>query len=206
MADVFISYSRSDAEFVHRLQHKLEARGKEVWVDVEGIRDAEVFPEALLRAIESSNAFVFVISPDAVRSRFCAQEVEHAVALNKRIVPLVLRSAPDRELPESIRVRNWIPIDDGGFDRGVERLVTAVETDLEWERQHSRLTVKALEWEQSGRDRSFLLRGSELADAERWLAAASERESGANPIEQEYLLAARVAARGANEAWSALAW
>ena len=47
---------------------------------------------------------------------------------------------------------------DGEFERGVERLVTAVETDLEWERHHSRLTVKALEWEQSGRDRSFLLR------------------------------------------------
>ncbi len=193
VADVFISYSRRDAEFVHRLQHELESRGKEVWVDVEGIRDAEVFPEILRRAIESSDAFVFVISPDAVRSQFCVEEVEHAVALNKRVVPLSLRAVPDAELPDAIRVRNWIPVGDGEFEQGVGRLIAAVETDLEWERQHSRLTVKALDWEHSGRDRSFLLRGSELAAAEQWLAAAAGRESGANAIEQEYLLAARLA-------------
>ena len=193
MADVFISYSRRDGEFVHRLAHELESRGKEVWVDVEGIRDAEVFPEVLRRAIESSDAFVFVITPDAVRSQFCVEEVEHAVALNKRVVPLSLRAVPDGELPDAIRVRNWIPIGEREFEQGVQRLVAAVETDLEWERQHSRLTVKALDWEHSGRDRSFLLRGSELAAAEQWLAAAAERESGANAIEQEYLLAARLA-------------
>ena len=193
MADVFISYSRRDSEFVRRLQGELESRGRDVWVDVEGIRDAEVFPEALRRAIESSDAFVFVISPDAVRSPFCTQEVEHALELNKRVVPLLLRPVPDAELPEGIRVRNWIPVAQGEFDPGLKRLLAALDTDLDWERQHSRLTVKALDWEQSGRDRSFLLRGAELAAAERWLAAAAERETGANAIEQEYLLAGRVA-------------
>lgn len=64
---------------VARLQEALEARGKNVWVDVEGIRDAELFPAALQKAIESSDAFVFVISPDSVRSDFCVQEVNHAV-------------------------------------------------------------------------------------------------------------------------------
>ena len=141
----------------------LEARGKEVWVDVEGIRDGEVFPEALRRAIESSDAFVFVISPDSVHSSFCEEEVEHAARLNKRIVPLSLRPVADEELPADVRFRNWIPASgDGEFEGTVERLVTALDTDLEWERQHSRLTVKALEWDQSGRDRSFLLRGADL--------------------------------------------
>ena len=78
MADVFISYSRADAEYVRRLQGELQSRGKDVWMDVEGIRDAELFPAALLRAIESSDAFVFVITPESVRSAFCEQEVAHA--------------------------------------------------------------------------------------------------------------------------------
>ena len=78
MADVFLSYSRLDGAFVRRLLSALEARGKDVWVDVDGIRDGEVFPEALRRAIESSDAFVFVISPDSVHSSFCEEEVEHA--------------------------------------------------------------------------------------------------------------------------------
>src|SRR5438128_2553362 len=115
MADVFISYSRQDAAYVLRLQRELRERGKDVWLDVEGIRAGEVFPAALRTAIEGSDAFVFVISPDSVRSQFCELEVDHAVALNKRVVPLSLREVPDEEIPEEIRFRNWIPIGDGEF-------------------------------------------------------------------------------------------
>jgi hypothetical protein len=190
MADVFVSYSRVDAEFVSRLAEDLKDRGKDVWVDVDGVRDAEQFPEALRRAIEGSDAFVFVISPDSVGSEFCEQEVSHASALNKRIVPLALGSVPDEQIPEEIRFRNWIPV---GEDTGVERVLAAIETDLVWEREHTRITLRALQWEQAGRDRSVLLRGSELADAERWLAAGAGRDPGPTALEQEYLLAARQA-------------
>jgi WD40 repeat protein len=180
---------------VSRLAAALEERGKDVWVDVEGVRDAEVFPEALRRAIESSDAFAFVISPDAVKSSFCAEEIEHAASLNKRIIPLALRPVPDDELPGDVRFRNWIPApDNGGLDGTVERLVLALDTDLEWEREHSRLTVRALEWDRSGRDRSFLLRGSDLRSAEAWLAAGTGKDPGPTALETEYLVAARRAA------------
>ena len=170
-------------------------RGKDVWVDVEGVLDAEVFPDALRRAVEKSDAFVFVITPDSVRSTFCEQEVEHAAELNKRIVPLALRAVDDAEIPESIRFRSWIPASaDGDFEAMLERLLTALDTDLEWERQHSRLTIKALEWEQANRDRSFLLRGSDLSAAELWLAAGAGKDPGPTALESEYLVAARTAA------------
>jgi hypothetical protein len=90
-----------------------------------------------------------VISPDSVRSDFCKLEVNHAVELTS-----------------------------GRFEEGVALIIAAIETDLEWERQHTRLTVKALEWDDSGRDRSFLLRGSELAAAEQWLAAGVDKDPG----------------------------
>lgn len=110
---------------------------------------------------------MFVISPDAVRSEFCELEVRRAVELNKRVVPLALRPVADAEMPEEIRVRNWIPAgEDADFGGTVERLVAALDTDLDWERRHTRLTVKSLEWEQGGRDRNTLLRGSELGATE----------------------------------------
>ena len=188
MPDVFVSYSRRDSEFVERLANELRERGKDVWVDVEGIRDAEVFPVALRRAIEGSDAFVFIISPDSVRSPFCEQEVAHASELNKRIVPLVLRTVPDEAIPEEIRFRNWIPV---GAETGADRVISAIDTDLDWEQQHTRLTVKALEWDASGRDGSFLLRGSDLRAAEQWLAAGAGKDPGPTALEQEYLLAGR---------------
>jgi hypothetical protein len=195
MPDVFFSYSRRDGDFVRRLAGELREHGKEVWVDVDGIRHTERFPDALRRAIEASDAFVCVISPDSVSSEFCGQEVAHAAGLNKRIVPLALRPVPDTELPEEIRFRNWIPVaGEGLFEVGVERVVAALETDLDWERQHTRMIVKALEWDGSGRDKSFLLRGADLQAAERWLAAAADKDPGPTSLEQEYLLAARQSA------------
>ena len=194
MADVFISYSRRDGEFVGRLVEALEARGKDVWVDTEGIRDAEVFPAALRSAVESSDGFVFVISPDSVSSRFCEQEVDHAIELNKRIVPLLLENVPDERVPQEVRVRNWIPVGNGDFERGIERLVLALDTDLEWTKQHTSWLLKALEWQVRGRERSFLLRGAELTDAERWLSGASGKDPEPTPLHAEYIIASRVAA------------
>ena len=86
MADVFVSYSRRDSEFVSRLAESISAGGKEVWLDTEGIADAEVFPEAIKRAIEGSDAFLFVITPASVASSYCENEVEHAGEMQKRIV------------------------------------------------------------------------------------------------------------------------
>jgi WD40 repeat protein len=194
LADVFVSYSRSDSELVNRLVERLRERGKDVWVDVEGIRDAEVFPAALRRAVEGSDGFVFVISPDSVASPFCEQEVDHAVELNKRVVPLSYRFVPDEQIPEGIRVRNWIPVGDGDFDAGVERLVQALDTDLEWDRGHTHWLLKAIEWNESGRDRSFLLRGSELTAAEGWLASGADKDPGPTALQQEYVYASRTAA------------
>ena len=41
--NVFISYSRKDKEFVRRLDDALTARGRQAWVDWEGIRPTEEF-------------------------------------------------------------------------------------------------------------------------------------------------------------------
>jgi WD40 repeat protein len=191
LSDVFVSYSRRDGAFVARLVDALRARGKDVWLDLGGIRDAEVFTAALRTAVEESDGFLFVISPASVASPYCEEEVSHALELNKRIVPLLYRAVPDEALPEGIRVRNWIPIDDGTFEQGVTRAVDALETDLAWTKEHTRWLVKALEWDGEGRERSFLLRGSELAAAEAWLASAAGKEPEPTTLQSEYIAASR---------------
>ena len=196
MADVFVSYSRRDSEFVRRLASSMTEHGKEIWVDTEGIADGEVFPEAIKRAIEQSDAFLFVITPASVASAYCENEVEYARELQKRIVPVLRDPVSDAELPAEIRDRNWIPFTESDeFDASLGRLVAALDTDLEAAKAHTRWLVKALEWEAEGRDRSFLLRGSELKAAEAWLAASPESADPApTSLQREYLLASREAA------------
>ena len=137
MAHVFISYSRRDSSFVGPLADGLRARGKDVWIDIEGIRDAEVFPEALREAIDSSDGFVFVISPASVNSQYCMREVGDAVDAGKRIVPVDWERVPDEQVPEPIRVRNWIPATDEDLDATVERVVKALDTDLDYLKAHT---------------------------------------------------------------------
>jgi hypothetical protein len=118
MSDVFVSYSRRDSEFVRRMADSISARGKDVWLDTQWIQDGEVFPEAIKRAIESSDAFLFVITPDSVGSAYCESEVDYARQMQKRIVPVLREPVPDSELPAEIRDRNWIPFtDDASFAR-----------------------------------------------------------------------------------------
>ena len=65
MADVFISYSRNDRDFVHRLHDALTKSNRDTWVDWEGIYPTEEWMDKVRSAIDSAQAFVFLISPDS---------------------------------------------------------------------------------------------------------------------------------------------
>jgi WD40 repeat protein len=195
MADVFISYSRRDGEFVRRLAADLEASGKSVWIDTQGIGDGEVFPDAIRRAIEGADGFVFVITPESVASRYCENEVDYALELNKRVVPVLRAPVEDAALPQAIGVRNWIPYTpDVDAGAALQRLMAALETDLEHARAHTHWLVRALDWDAHARDRSFLLRGSELAAADAWLAGVADRaEPAPTALQRDYVYTSRTA-------------
>src|SRR5438132_13724108 len=108
MADIFISYAREDKDFVRRLDESLKNRGREAWVDWEGIRPTEEFMQAIYGAIEAADSFVFVVTPDSVRSIVCGREIAHAAAHNKRMVPIVAREVNADNVPEPLAKLNWI--------------------------------------------------------------------------------------------------
>lgn len=190
MGEVFISYSRRDTAFVTGLATALAERGKQPWLDVDGIQDAEVFPAVLRVAIERADGFVFVISPAATKSPFCRQEVDHAVALGKRIVPVLHRRVPDDALPPGIRERQWVPAGDDAADR----VVRALDADHDHVRRHTRLLLRAKEWEDSGRSTALLPRGDELAQAETWLASSVGRDPAPSELHAAWVAAGRAAA------------
>ena len=90
--DIFVSYSRSDERFVRRLAAALEGRGKDIWVDLSDIRKGADWEAKMLSGVESARVIVPVISPAFTQSEPCAQEIEHAVAHHKRLLPIVRRS------------------------------------------------------------------------------------------------------------------
>jgi WD40 repeat protein len=196
MPDVFISYSRRDLEFVQRLHASLDASGKDVWVDWQDILPTAEWLEEVFEGVESSDNFLFVISPDSLTSEVCARELGHALEQRKRLVPVLRRDADRQPMPEALAARNWTFFrDEDDYGASFETLVSALDTDLEWVSAHTRLLGRALEWEREGRDGSYLLRGRDLADAERWVASqTAERDPQPTPLQLEYTLEGRRAA------------
>jgi hypothetical protein len=196
MPDLFISYSRKDKDFVRRLDESLKSRGREAWVDWEDIRPTEDFMQAIYGAIEGADTFVFVLTPDSVASVVCGREIAHAMAHNKRMVPVVARDVNADTVHEALAKLNWIFFrDSDDFEKAADTLISAFDTDLDWVRVHTRLLTRAIEWENKGKNNSFVLRGDDLRSAERWLAEAGvQKERQPTALQTEYIIASRKAA------------
>ena len=173
MSGVFLSYAREDLPFVRRLHDALAAEGRDpAWdQDHAVVPFSAPYQSEIDTAIAGSEKFVFVISPDSLDSGPCAAELAAAAESNKQIIPLLRRQARDGQpVAEAVAERNWIFFnDDAGFDAGLAELIQTLDTDLAWVKVHTRLLVRAREWT-DGSDRSRLLRGRDLRDAEAWLA------------------------------------
>ena len=201
MPDFFISYAREDDEFVDRLRTALTAREREVWVDRSsqlgaGIEPGDNWRTSTEEGIARSEAFVFVLSESSARSEPCSAELAHAVAVNKRLLPVCLQEPSDHDrVPTQIRDLSWVmmrPADP--FDAGIDALIRGLDTDIEVVREHTRLLIRARAWELGNRRSSPLLRGAELRAAEDWLSRAAT--AGAPPTESQraFIVASRQAA------------
>ena len=123
-----------------------------------------------------------------------AREVEHAVGNHKRIVPLFRRTVTDIAIPASLgRFQRIDCRDDDQFDAQFAEFISAIDTDLDWVKAHTRLLARAREWEREKKDQSFLLRGRELRESEQWLVKSGEKDPRPTALQSQYLLASRQA-------------
>ncbi|MGH2941218.1 MAG: TIR domain-containing protein [Solirubrobacteraceae bacterium] len=193
--DVFISYSRRDRAFVEgTLLPALVQHEKHIWIDLADIPPASDWRERVLAGVAAANALIFVLSPDSLASPVCAEELARAVELNKRMIPVLRRDIAGAPLPPELARSNWVYLrEEDDRDRGIALVVEALETDLEWRDAHSRLAVRTAEWLDGSRDRSYLLRGSDLSSAEAWLAHQGEHAERATSEQAAYIVASRQA-------------
>jgi hypothetical protein len=169
----FLSYSRTDQAFVRELHAALLRREIKTWVDWNDI--IVLSPDWLdevRRAVDAADNFIFVISPDALISAHCQLEVQHAIANRKRLAPVQCREISHelvRGMPEELRRPSWIVPLTGDVDHIAGQLDTAMRTDYQFVREHSRLLIQRQDWVARGESYDLLLRGSALRDAEHWL-------------------------------------
>jgi len=78
---VFISHAHADADFAHRLAADLQKNDWRVWIAPDNIRPGEKWVEAINRGLEESGAFVVVLTPAALKSRWVRTETDLAIEL-----------------------------------------------------------------------------------------------------------------------------
>src|SRR5215831_2544595 len=170
---VFISYSRRDsAAFADELVAGLELVGFAPFLDRHDIAAGEAWEARLGGLIAQSDTVVFVVSPEAVKSKQCTWEVDRTLELSKRLLPVIFKSVPDHDIPDKLRRLQFVRFDtDRGVTRPLAELADALRQDLDWIREHTRLGENATRWERRGRAESLLLRGDDLDAAKAWMAA-----------------------------------
>jgi len=224
MPEVFISYSHKNADFVQRLYDALRASGRsdeDIWVDWEDIPKTADWWDEVKKGIESTDTFMFIITPDSLASSICLLEISHAINYKKRIIPIVhipvdeknafqnLMAAPldaltierlqGRNIEEMaysawsvLSKHNWLffrKSDD--FNNTFVKLIEVIETDLEHVRHHTRLLMRALEWDNNERHRSYLLTGLEIDIAERWIRQGEEKSPELTDLHRDYVATSR---------------
>lgn len=188
-AKIFVSYSRKDSVPARKLIDAFKEMGYDVWVDWEDIPPAARWMDKIEEGIEKSDAFIFLISPDSIKSEVCNVEIDHAAdpKYNKRIIPIVLRDVTAKETNNNIRQLNWIFIrEPGEFKPGLEKFREALEVDFAWVAQHNKLLEKTLDWHH-GKSNSLLLRGNELRRVQKLVEDAKNKKPKLTDLQKMFL-------------------
>jgi WD40 repeat protein len=174
---VFISYSRRDRAFADWLVAALERRGCAVLIDRKDLPDLVDWERELLGLIRAADTVVFVVSPNSLASRVCEWEVEQVRIHAKRLAPVIISDIGDLKVPAEISRINYLFFTDPmAFEAGADALARALNTDVAWLREHTRISELARRWIANGRAADALIRGRELDDADSW-AARRPREA-----------------------------
>src|SRR5262249_44123991 len=171
---VFISYSREDLDFADQLDIALRLLGFETSLDRHAISGGEEWRQRLGNLIREADTVVFVLSPSSARSDVCGWEVEESCRLQKRISPRLCRGLAGLQPLSRLQDLNYVffyqepKLPGSGFAAGLSQLAAALNNDLEWLREHTRLLLRATEWENGGKVENRLLSGSDIIAAKAW--------------------------------------
>jgi formylglycine-generating enzyme required for sulfatase activity len=97
MLRIFVSYPRVNQRFCALLVELLEAYS--VWVD-QRLFAGQMWWQEILSQIDRCHVMIFLVSPDALRSRYCMEEFRVAQEKRKVIIPILIDVCD--ELPEDI--------------------------------------------------------------------------------------------------------
>src|SRR5215207_1508317 len=123
MQQVFISYSRKDMNFVRKLAGDLEKAGYDVWWDLTDLRGGDDWVRVIPAAIESSQHFIIVLSPNSIESEWVRKEYTQALSLRKKVIPLMFEAC---KVPFALNTINYVNFASGEYKDNFANILRAL--------------------------------------------------------------------------------
>jgi hypothetical protein len=108
MAEIFLSYSRRNEDFMLRLKDDLRQEGFSVWVDQTGLkRGSPGWQIKIEEEIERAGCLVVVLSPEAKKSEWVRDEIAYAKAFKRPILAVLAKGNKQTAVPINLIVTDW---------------------------------------------------------------------------------------------------
>jgi formylglycine-generating enzyme required for sulfatase activity len=124
---VFISYSSDDKAWTSEFANALHEEFRfSVFIDYINIPTGTNWWQAICENIESCDYVLYVMTPKSIESVYCTEEIDYALALNKPILPLMLKPCtfPDKLTQKFIQ---HLPITDS---MSIERILLRLSNSM----------------------------------------------------------------------------
>lgn len=125
--DVFVSYSSKDAKTAAQICQLLEERRIPCWIAPRDVVPGKHYAEEIMDAIESTTAFVLVLSDHSNDSRHVRNEIEVAVSKGKSVFPVRIRNVePAKAIRLLIAGSQWVDAWTPPIEQKIEQLAGAI--------------------------------------------------------------------------------
>ncbi|NET48083.1 MAG: toll/interleukin-1 receptor domain-containing protein, partial [Merismopedia sp. SIO2A8] len=174
-----------------QVNRALRREGVTIWSREADIKTGKDAQTAIRAGIEGADNMIYWLSPNALQSPSCQEEVDYALQLHKRVIPLVLESVEQADLPANQRTLHPIDLTGVGEDaiaqnQAITQLLKAIKEDASYHDQHKHILVSALRWDRQNRPKSLLLQGQEFTLADQWLTLANTVHGSSANIQSEF--------------------
>ncbi len=124
---IFISYSRSDTEYVSTLVQAFRKQGFDVWFD-KNIITGNDWDDTIEEEIKSADAMVIILSKTSVKSDNVKDEMSFAMSMGKSVNPIKIEECI---IPMRLARKQFLDFTKMGHEAGFERLIKDIHSNLD---------------------------------------------------------------------------
>jgi len=210
MTDVFICSDKEDKLIEQKITNSLLYKCISTWTHQTDVVDTINYETEVHHGLEGADIVIFIMSRNSVISDSCIRELEMAMDLQKRIIPIKIENFEHTDNLNHIQKLPYIDVSDcvvgknekiskskkneigykkdrKDFDRKMDELIKLIRTDQSYYNLHKIYLVQALKWQRQKNNHCILLRGHSLDNANTWVRISENKITKPLPIHKEYI-------------------